>query len=96
LNRLRRHFRSFFARRFAADEHYGMDITEIVKRNNSAPAQYDWKSCGIAQNGDFPSKRCYAPARTKLIEPGSAAQGWTGLRIACAGKPPCPALPRKL
>ncbi|WP_310535192.1 hypothetical protein [Novosphingobium sp.] len=44
--------------RFAAsssDDDQGMDITECVKRNNSAPAQYDSKSCCSAQIRAFSS-----------------------------------------
>jgi hypothetical protein len=49
---------AFASLRFAAsssDDDQGMDITECVKRNNSAPAQYDSKSCCTAQIRAFSS-----------------------------------------
>lgn len=64
--------------RFAAsssDDDQGMDITECVKRNNSAPAQYDSKSCCTAQIRAFSicvACQCACRIVLSLVRCGSA------------------------
>jgi hypothetical protein len=43
------------ARRRSDDAHYGMDITQCVKRNNIALAQYEEIPCCTAQKPAFPA-----------------------------------------